>query len=84
MSDTIKRPSITRDGVENHFRGIVAKDFFLAMTGDWLGGGIGRGVYVLGTDPSLVVKIETASHSFQNVAEWEVWNQLEASDRKAM
>ncbi len=83
MSDTIRRPAITPDGVISHFNGPIAGDFFRAMTGKWLGGGIGRGVYVLGTDPSLVVKIETASYSFQNAAEWEIWCDLEHSDSKA-
>ncbi len=84
MSDTIKRPFVTSDRVTSHFSGTIAEDFFGVMTGEWLGGGIGRGVYVLGTDPSLVIKIETASRSFQNIAEWEVWNDLDRLDSKAM
>lgn len=74
MTNTVRGPYVTADRVTSHFIGTIAQDFFALMTGEWLGGGIGRGVYVLGTDPSLVVKIETASHSFQNVAEWEVWD----------
>ena len=81
---TFKGPSVTSDGVSNHFNGAIARDFFNVMAGKWLGGGIGRGVYVLGTDPSLVVKIETANHSFQNVSEWGVWEELEATDNKVL
>ncbi len=80
---TIRRPPATEDGVAGHFTGIISLDFFRAMTGKWLGGGVGRGVFVLGTDPSLVVKIETASYSFQNAAEWEVWCDLQNSDTDA-
>ncbi len=68
--------SVQDSTVADHFSGVVAVDFFRTMVGKWLGGGIGRGVYVLGTDPSLAVKIETRSHSFQNISEWEVWNDL--------
>ena len=83
MNDTIRRPPATAEGVAGHFQGVVATDFFHVMTGKWLGGGVGRGVFALGTDPSLVVKIETASYSFQNAMEWEVWSALENSDSDA-
>ena len=73
---TVSRMPVTDDGVAGHFSGPVARDFFSIMAGKWLGGGVGRGVYVLNTDSSLVVKIETASYSFQNVAEWEAWGDL--------
>lgn len=79
MSGTVRAPYVTSDSVSNHFTGAIAKDFFNLMAGKWLGGGIGRGVYVLGTDPSMVVKIETASHSFQNVAEWAIWDVVNAA-----
>jgi hypothetical protein len=85
MSDgTIKRPSVQDSGVASYFSGTIALDFFRTMTGKFLGGGIGRGVYVHGTDPSLVVKIETATHSFQNVAEWQVWSDLEYTEQDAL
>ena len=73
-------PPVADSGVGSHFDGVVAIDFFRIMTGKWLGGGVGRGVYVLGTDPSLVVKIETRSRSFQNVAEWQVWDEVREND----
>ncbi len=82
-TETFRRPSVTAAGVSNHFSGTIAQDFFGLMTGEWLGGGIGRGVYVLGTDPTMVVKIETASHSFQNVAEWDVWSEITRGGHKA-
>lgn len=63
-----------------HFTDTIALDFFRVMTGKWLGGGIGRGVYVHGTDPNLVIKIENQSYSFQNISEWEVWGDLNDMD----
>ena len=80
--NTVKRPQATAESVAGHFTGIISLDFFRVMTGKWLGGGIARGVYVLGTDPSLVVKIETASYSFQNAMEWEVWCDLQNTGNK--
>lgn len=56
-----------------------AKGLFL---GEKLGEGIARKVYVFRPDPKLVVKIERASCSFQNVLEWEAWNYLCAKHAK--
>lgn len=80
----IIRPSVTHNTVRGQFEGVIPIDLFSLMCGKWLGGGISRGVYVLGTDPSLVIKIETANSSFQNAMEWEVWNVLERDDTDAM
>ena len=41
-----------------------------------LGRGIGRVVYACSLDPSIVIKIEQGGGSFQNVLEWETWQQL--------
>ena len=83
-TNDIIRPHVTIGDVRGHFDSIVSVDLYQLMCGKWLGGGIGRGVYVLGVDPSLVIKIETVSRSFQNVTEWEVWNDLERGDYEAM
>ncbi len=80
----VVRPHITSDTVRGHFNGVISVDMFNLMCGKWLGGGISRGVYVLGIDPSLVIKVETASTSFQNAMEWEVWNSLEREETTAM
>lgn len=84
MTSNIVRPPVTHNGVRGHFDGNVSIDMFNLMCGKWLGGGISRGVYVLGIDPSLVIKIETVSGSFQNVMEWETWSSLELDDGPAM
>jgi hypothetical protein len=59
-----------------YFTSVIARDFFDLMAGEKIGHGIGRDVYACKIDKTLVLKIERASHSFQNVAEWELWDQL--------
>ena len=81
--DVIRTP-VTSDNVRAHFTGIISVDLCNLMCGKWLGGGIGRGVYALGIDESLVIKIETASTSFQNIMEWETWTSLELDETDAM
>lgn len=54
----------------------VYRDFASLFCGAPLGEGIGRETYVLATDPAKVVKIERGAGSFQNVLEWETWNEL--------
>jgi len=54
----------------------VLRDFAHLFCGEHLGGGIGRQVYVLLTDPTKVVKIETQAYSFQNALEWSTWKEL--------
>ena len=82
MTANIEGLPVTHDIVRGHFNGVVSVDMFNLMCGKWLGGGIGRGVYVLGIDPSLVIKVETTSSSFQNIMEWEVWNALELAEEE--
>ena len=52
---------------------VIVKDMFDSFCGTPLGYGIGRQVYEHRHDPSLVIKIEYASNSFQNVLEYEAW-----------
>lgn len=54
----------------------ISKDFFYTFLGKYLGGGSGRNVFELKTDPTLVVKIENTSYSFQNVIENRVWEEV--------
>ena len=83
-TENIIRPSVTDSDVRSRFNGTISVDLYQLMCGKWLGGGIGRGVYVLGVDPSLVIKVETVGRSFQNVTEWEVWDDLVRADTDAM
>lgn len=52
----------------------VSKDFFRLMVGALLGTGSCREVYANTTHDGSVIKFELGSKSFQNVAEWEIWN----------
>lgn len=54
-------------------------DLIAMNCGEPLGEGIGRHVFVYGLDPSMVIKVEMASHSFQNIIEWETWNQAQGT-----
>lgn len=52
----------------------VLKEFIYFMTGDKLGGGSTRQVYHHPFDKDKVIKIENSTTEFQNVMEWEFWN----------
>lgn len=54
----------------------VCRDMLDMLLGERIGEGAARTVYELATDPkNYVVKIENAARSFQNVKEWEMWNE---------
>ena len=50
------------------------------LFGKKLGHGISREVYVLKTDPTLVIKVENDSGRFQNIMEWQTWADLMGND----
>lgn len=54
----------------------VLRDAMAMFCGEVIGVGIARIVYEFLPDPAKVVKIETASCSFQNALEWTTWLQL--------
>lgn len=60
--------------LDGNFNTTVEKDFFALMTGECLGWGQFRKVYVLATDPRWVIKFETGAQSFSNIVEWNLWN----------
>lgn len=47
------------------------------LCGQFLGEGMSRKVFVCGLDSSLVVKVETEAGRFQNVKEWELWQEIQ-------
>lgn len=53
----------------------VMRDLIRFVCEAKLGEGVARTVYVLGTDTTKVIKIENDAGSFQNVAEWQLWNE---------
>lgn len=58
---------------------LVSNDALKMLIGEHLGNGQFRRVHVLLQDQSKVLKIETGSGSFENVAEWDVWNNVKKS-----
>lgn len=60
--------------LESNFRNVTERDFFRMFCGNKLGSGSARQVYECEYNPEYVVKIEDAAHSFQNVLEWNIWN----------
>lgn len=60
--------------LEEEFTTTIQKDLFRMMCGKQIGEGSARQVYDCAYDSSLVVKMENRAYSFQNVIEWNVWN----------
>jgi hypothetical protein len=50
------------------------------VCGDVLGQGVARTVYEHRLDPCLVVKVEEGVESFQNVAEWQAWQEVQHTE----
>jgi hypothetical protein len=61
---------------EDFFPHVIAKDFFMLFAGKRLGSGYARTVYEHALDPTLVIKIETTAKSFQNVQEYDTWQEV--------
>ena len=63
-----------KDVLEYFNNSTISTDLFRLFCGhEVLGSGVARTVYSCPLRPDLVVKVETPSHSFQNVLEWEFW-----------
>lgn len=58
----------------------VRNDFMGMFLGEIIGSGSCRKVYTLQRQPHLVVKVENRSHSFQNIAEWQLWEDLKGTE----
>jgi len=61
------------DDLAGYFRDPLPHDLLSLCAGELLGRGAGRTVCVFAPDPTLVIKFETESQSFQNQWEWETW-----------
>lgn len=57
----------------------IHKEFFRTLIGKQIGRGMSRTVYAFKLNPDLVVKVEEDTESFQNVREWEYWNEMKDS-----
>lgn len=58
------------------FSGRLPADFYHLMVGEKLGYGISRSVYAVNQNPGWVFKFETATRTFQNIMEWEIWQAI--------
>lgn len=54
----------------------VRNEFIDLFCGDKLGAGIHRTVFAHRMDPKLVIKVETSAHTFANIHEWQVWDEI--------
>lgn len=63
--------------VSEYFDSTISRDLLSLVCGRELGSGLARVVFECRLDPSLVIKVETRSQSFQNAMEWEIWSELE-------
>lgn len=64
------------DDAINDWSAGVNRDFVRLFCGKLLGNGMSRQVFVLETDTTKVVKVESYGRYFQNVREWETWQAL--------
>lgn len=64
---------------EQMFETMAGKELFEFTCGELLGYGIHRAVFVYNPDPTCVIKYQYVP-SFQNVREWDLWNDLEHND----
>ena len=60
--------------VFGHFGSTVGRDFFRMVTERVIGVGAFRVVYEHAHRPDLVLKFETGAENFQNIMEWEFWD----------
>ncbi len=60
------------------FQHTTEKDFFKLICGERLGGGMSRDVYEFG--PDFVIKFEYGNGFFQNIMEWETWQEVKETE----
>jgi len=74
---------ITHEDVYECFGNTLNRDFFYMIIGKVLGHGEFRVVYEHRHRDDLVLKFETNGESFQNIAEWEFWQDNKGNKRVA-
>ena len=77
FSYTVKHPKIL-DHAE--WSSVVKDDFIRLFCGELIAEGVARKVYEVVGNPKLVVKVETTQETFQNVTEWQLWNELQFTE----
>jgi len=54
----------------------VMREYVSFMTGDKIGDGMSRDVYDHPSDKTKIIKMENDTRHFQNVLEWQIWQQF--------
>ena len=65
-----------RDHLGFEFNEEISSDFFRVVTGKLLGTGQSRRVYECALNTNLVVKVENPRWSFDNILEYDLWNEV--------
>lgn len=65
---------------DSYFKRTPELDFFEMICDEKLGSGMSREVYSCSLDPSVVIKFETTQGRFQNIVEWETWQDVKETD----
>lgn len=69
--------------LNDHFPTTMAKELLGLVKGKRLGSGAGREVFVYDPDPTCVIKFEIGACSFQNVTEWQTWQDFREAPKVA-
>jgi hypothetical protein len=62
--------------VLNYNNSVLNRDMWDLMCSDMIGQGCSRKVFLSKLDSSLVIKVEEAGRSFNNIREWELWEDV--------
>lgn len=61
---------------DSHNNSLLEVEAFSVFVGERLGSGMSREVSACRLNPDLVVKIEMEAQRFQNITEWQTWEQV--------
>ena len=75
--------TIDHQDVYGSFSTTVSREFFYMIVGETLGAGESRIVFNHMHRKDLVLKFEPNAQSFQNIAEWDFWNDNKGNKRVA-
>lgn len=58
----------------------IHKELFWLIAGDSLGSGMSRSTYQCKINPNWVIKAEEGAGQFQNILEWQTWQEVKETD----
>lgn len=61
----------------------ILEEIVNTLCGDLIASGSSRSVFAHAHRPDLVVKVEDAARSFQNIREWTIWEDFKHDDKAA-